>query len=81
MAEKIAGILSNIAGIRKNLQRGTFMIKEGHSVAGINPEGVELELPLTPGMIEQRQRKLEEQEKALKEHQVYYSRKSSFGQS
>lgn len=66
MTENILDIEKNIDGIKRNLEKGTYIIKAGHHVAKTNPDGVSMELPLTEKMIMQRNIKLEEQLTALK---------------
>ena len=48
----------NILGILRNLERGNSTIKPGHRVAKLNPEGVEVVLPLSNKQILKRAKQL-----------------------
>lgn len=75
MAESELDILKNIQGIEANLRKGTRTIKEGHLIQGLNPDGLEVEVPLTRGQIQERLQKLTEQQGVLNRG---YSRRKAY---
>ncbi len=54
-----------IQNTQANLDRGTFVIKKGHRIAGINPGGVAMEVPLGPDQIKRREHTIEQLEESL----------------
>ena len=46
--------LGIIANIQEKLEGGNQIIKLGHKIQDINPNGIEMEIPLTQGQIERR---------------------------